>query len=153
MQRVGEQREIPPVRVAGEDLHETGFEDESGLSRRLLDDRAQPLVRQRPQHQQMRLDQSGEAEVVGEIPEPICANRHHGRAAEHHAPEFVEELPSLLRVVVRECLLALVDDQQRLAVVLDDLAERLHGTLARRDHDHAPAARGEVRPDPGPDER
>jgi hypothetical protein len=148
---VGEQRKVPAVRVAGEDLDETGFEDEPSLPRRLLHDCPQPVRRERPQHQQVRLDQRREAHHAGQIAEPICADRHHDRAPEHHASELIEEPPGLIRVT-REGLLALVDDQQRLMVVPVHVAERLKRTLARSDHDHADASRREVRADSRPDE-
>ena len=110
---MGQQRKGSPVGVADEDLDEAGLQDQPGLLCGLLDHGAQPV--QGGEHQQVRLDDLGEPWVIGQVSEPVGADRDDDHAAEHPLRHGVEEASDLGGVVRGECLLALVDDEQRLS--------------------------------------
>ena len=152
VQRVGEQRKTPPVGVTGEDLDEAWLEDEASLLRGLLDDGAQPLADSGPSIS--RCDSMSAAK-----PWSLSSPRRSARMASTTVPRNTRRATSSKNrrtssgIVVREGLLALVDDQHGLAVVVGNLGKRLQRPLARRGHGHTPAPSCEVRSDPGAHER
>ena len=100
----------------------------------------------------MRLDDLGEALVIGQVSEAVGADRDDEHAAEDHLRQGVEELPDLGRVVRGERLLALIDDEQRLSDREIDIAKGIDRMLAGRHDGDLDAARDELGTDPCPDE-
>ena len=148
-----QQRKGSPIGVADEDLDETWLQDESGLLCGLLDHGSEPVEPERGEHEQVRLDDLGEALVIGQVSEAVRADRDHEHAAEDRLRERVEELLDLGRVVRGECLLALIDDEQRLSDREIDIAEGIDRMFAGRHDGDFGAARDELGTDPRSDER
>ena len=79
-----QQRKGSPIGVADEDLDETRLQDESGLLCGLLDHGSEPVGAERGEHEQVRLDDLGEALVIGQVSETVRADRDDEHAAEDH---------------------------------------------------------------------
>ncbi len=98
--------------VANEDLDEARLQDEPGLLCGLFDHGSESVGVQRGEHEHVRLNDFGEAFVIGQVSEAIGADRDDQHAAGDFSRQGVEEPPDLGGVVHGERPLALIDDEQ-----------------------------------------
>ncbi len=115
-QGVGQQREGARfvLDVLHQQLDQARFEQEPGLVRRSLDGGPQIGLAHGTHQVHARLDQAGEAEVGGQLTQPVGPQRDHQRAPLGVRGQGREQ-PGLLVGVVAQSdgLLALVDHQHR----------------------------------------
>ena len=86
------------------------------------------------------------------VSETVRADRDDEHASKDHLRERFEELLDLGGVVSGECLLALIDDEQRLSDWEIDIAQGIDRMLAGRHDGDVGAARDELRTDTRPHE-